>query len=254
VRSYAFLGDALLPCQQAVVAELSRRTGMPIDVTQTAELADLDRIAGGATALLFLCGLPYTRLRDRGFPVEPLAAPVSAHDGADAEAVYRSLLLGRRGLSGTPLEQLEGLRLGINGYDSMSGWVLPVGSGLPLERVATTTVTGAHRTSLDQLLDDRIDAAPIDSMLLARECGNDSRLEELPRLAAYGPSPSPPVVVIGDDAEVARALRDALVALHTDDAGRAALSLGPFARFSAVDDAFYAVTRDCDRRAAPLTP
>ena len=253
MRSHAFLGDALLPYQAAVTAEVAARTGMAIDATRTASLDDLDAIAAGEPALLYLCGLPYTRLRDRGLPVEALAAPVSALD-PDAGPRYRSVLLARPGLAGAVLEGLAEARLAINGYDSMSGWVLPVGSGLPLERFAEVVVTGAHRASLDLLLAEGADAAPIDSMLLAGERMHDDRLGALPELAAYGPSPAPPVVLVGGDAGLADELRSVHVALHEDEAGRTALGLGRMLRLEPVADADYDLTRDCDRRAAPWTP
>lgn len=253
MRSHAFLGDALLPYQSAVTAELARRTGIGIEATRARGLDELDAIAAGEPALLFLCGLPYTRLRDRGLALEPLAAPVSALD-PDAGARYRSVLLARPGLAGTPLDALRGARLAINGYDSMSGWVLAVGSGLPLECFDEVVVTGAHRASLDRLLAEEADAAPIDSMLLAGERALDDRLAALPELAAYGPSPAPPVVLVGGDADLAVALRTALAGLHEDEAGREALALGQMLRLDAVSDADYDVTRDCDRRAAPSTP
>lgn len=253
MRSHAFLGDALLPYQAAVTAEIATRTGIAIEATRPAELDELDAVASGPSALVFLCGLPYTRLRDRGLPIEALAAPVSALDAA-AGPCYRSLLLGRPGLTGVALDELSDARLAINGYDSMSGWVLPVGSGLPLERFSEVVVSGAHRASLDLLLAEEVDAAPIDSMLFTGERRTDDRLDALPLLASYGPSPSPPVALVGGDDECAGVLREALASLHGDPAGRAALELGRMVRFDAVDDARYDATRDCDRRAAPLTP
>ena len=253
LRSHAFLGDALLPYQAAVTAELTRLTGIAIAATEARDLDVLEAIAGGESALLYLCGLPYTRLRDRGFAVEPLAAPVSALD-PDAGARYRSVLLGRPGLAGLALGEIRDARLAINGHDSMSGWVLPVGSGLPLDRFPEVTVTGAHRASLDRLLAGEADAAPIDSMLLAGESSLDDRLAELPELASYGPSPAPPVVLVGGDAALAVELRAALAGLHEDERGRAALALGRMLRLDPVEDADYAVTRECDRRAALVWP
>lgn len=253
MRSYAFLGDALLPYQAAVTAEVAARTGREIAATRACGLDELDAVAAGEPALLYLCGLPYTRLRDRGLPVEPLVAPVSALD-PEVGACYRSVLLARPGLAGTALDDLADARLAINGYDSMSGWVLAVGSGLPLERFPEVVVTGAHRASLDLLLAEGADAAPIDSMLLAGERVRDERLDALPVLATYGPSPAPPVVLVGGDAAFADELRGVLAALHEDADGRAALERGRMVRLDPVADADYDLTRDCDRRAAPWTP
>ena len=82
----------------------------------------------------------------------------------------------------------------------------------------------------------------------------DDRLGALVELAAYGPSPAPPVVLVGGDAGLADALRDVLGTLHEDAAGRAALDRARMLRLDPVTDADYQPTRDCDRRAAPFTP
>lgn len=243
----------MLVYQRAVVAELSRRLGFAISVPAEVDLVDLDSIAVGEPALLFLCGLPYVRTRDAGLPLEPLAAPVSL-DYALESPGYRSLVLGSPRLGGATLDQLTALRLGINSYDSMSGWVLPVGEGMPLDRVVSTTITGTHRRSLALLLAGELDAAPIDSMLLAGEAITTPAFAELPVLATYGPAPSPPVVLVGDDPELAQRLRQALASLHEDSSGRTALALGCMARFDAMRDSDYDWIRECDRRAATCMP
>ncbi|MBJ7248863.1 MAG: PhnD/SsuA/transferrin family substrate-binding protein, partial [Thermoleophilia bacterium] len=185
--------------------------------------------------------------------LEPLAAPVSA-EYADESPSYRSLLLGTPVLKGSTLDQLKGLRLGVNSYDSMSGWVLAAGEGMPLDRFASTMITGAHRRSMELLLEGELDAAPIDSMLLEAEAINTPAFAEMPVLARYGPSPSPPVVLVGNDPELAQRLRQALASLHEDLTGRAALALGCMARFDAMRDSDYDWIRECDRRAATCTP
>lgn len=253
MRAYAFLGGALLVYQRAVVAELNRRLGLVISVPTEADLVDFESVASGEPALVFLCGLPYVRARDAGLPLEPLAAPVSM-EYADESPGYRSLLLGSSRFEGATLDQLTGLRLGINSYDSMSGWVLPAGEGMPLDRFASTTITGAHRHSMELLLEGELDAAPIDSMLLAAEETNTSAFAELLVLATYGPAPSPPVVLVGGDHELADRLRQTLASLHDHQSGRDALALGCMARLDAMRDSDYDWIRKCDRRAATCTP
>ncbi|MGI9186612.1 MAG: phosphate/phosphite/phosphonate ABC transporter substrate-binding protein [Gaiellales bacterium] len=252
MRAYAFLGDALMVYQSAVVDLVRERAGIEIDPLVAGNLDDLDVVAAGDPARLFLCGLPYVRGRDRGLPVQALAAPVSSA-APEQRPGYQSLLLGRPGLTGQSLDDLTDLRLAINSRDSMSGWVLPVGSGLPLERFASITPTGGHRLSMEALLRDAFDAAPIDSMLLAGELATTPALATLPVLAEYGPSPSPPVVLVGDDAVLAEEITAVLERLHQDDEGRAALALGRMARLERMRDEDYAHTRACDREAATCT-
>ena len=253
MRAYAFLGDALFVYQAAVVDLLRERVGLPLDPLEAGDLALLPALAGTGPSLLFLCGLPYVRTRDAGLPLDALVAPVST-SAPEGEPGYLSLLLGRPGLTGASLDELSDLRLGTNSHDSMSGWVLPVGSGLPLERFTSTVVTGGHRASMEALLRDEIDAAPIDSMLLAGELIATPAFATLPVLAEYGPSPSPPVVLVGGDTAVGEQIAACLAALHLDAQGRSALALGRMARFDRVTDTTYDMTRECDRRAAACMP
>lgn len=252
MRAYAFLGDALLVYQSAVVELLRERASVELDPLVSGSLSDLDEIASDGPALLFLCGLPYVRTRDGGRPLTPLVAPVSS-EAPEQRPGYRTLLLGRPGLQGSTVEDLDGARLAINGRDSMSGWVLPVSHGLPMERFATITETGGHLRSMEALLRGDFDAAPIDSMLLAAELRHRPELATLPVLAEYGPSPSPPVVLVGGDAELAERLTAVLERLHQDEQGRAALALGRIARLERMDDSDYDQTRASDREAATCT-
>jgi len=252
MRAYAFLGDALMVYQSAVVDLVRERAQIEIGQLVAGDLEELDAIAGGDPALLFLCGLPYVRTHDRGFPLRALVAPVSSA-APEQRPGYLSLLLGRPGLAGQTLEELTDQRLAINSRDSMSGWVLPVGSGLPMERFSSIIPTGGHRLSMEALLRDEADAAPIDSMLLAGELAVTPEFATLPVLAEYGPSPSPPIVLVGGDAELAERLTEVLERLHQDETGRAALALGRMARLERMADADYDLTRTCDREAAKCT-
>ncbi len=249
MRTHAFLGEALCAYQGAVVDLVRERTGVALEPLRVTDLADLDAVVGGPPALLFLCGLPYARCRDRGYPVEPLVAPVGVDEPGDAPA-YRTLLLGRPDLAGRVVEDLDGLRLAINGRDSMSGWVLPVGDGLPLDRVAHIRVTGAHVRSMRALLAGEADVATIDSMLLAAESVHEPAFGALPVLATYGPATSPPVVLVDGDPALAEALRGALAALADDEDGRRALERGRMVRLAPVDDAAYDVVRRFDEVAS----
>ncbi len=249
MRAYAFLGEGLRAYQSAVVDLLRERTALPLSPLVKGELSALDAIAGGPPALLFLCGLPYTRWRDRGFPLEPLVAPVGADEPGDAP-VYRSHLLGRPGLAGTQLREHTGLRLAINGRDSLSGWVLPVGAGLPLDRIAEIDVSGGHVASMRALLAGAADVAAVDTMLLAAEVDAEPAFATLPVLATYGPTTSPPIVLVGGSAVDLDTLRRALTAMADDDEGRAALRLGRIERLAPVDDASYDAVREFDREVA----
>src|SRR5436305_10778660 len=84
---HSFLGQVARPHYEAVARLLATRTRRPLEPVRETPLAELPAVVAGPPALLFLCGLPYTRMRAAGSAIEPLAAPVP--DGADA-AVNRA--------------------------------------------------------------------------------------------------------------------------------------------------------------------
>ena len=73
-----------------------------------------------------------------------------------------------------------------------------------------------------------------------------AELRSLTRIARLGAMPSPPVALVGGDAGLARALREALTGLGESAAGRAALALGALERFDAMTDDDYAPVRAAD--------
>src|SRR5258705_11381272 len=185
-------------------------------------------------------------MRDAGAPIEPLVAPVP--EGEDG-SFYRADLLVAPGARETAPEQLRGARVAFNGDDSLSGWVMPRHAlrELGIDPDGYVWVrTGSHRNSLRALLRGEVEAAPIDSTVLALEARADPALGALRRIARLGRMPSPPVALVATDEGLAEALRTALTSLGHSDEGRAALELGAIQRFEAVADADYAPVRAAD--------
>ena len=243
---HSFLGEVARPHYEAVALALAHKTGVAVEPLRETPLDELPAVAAGPPALLFVCGLPYTRLRDAGAPIEPLAAPVP--EGEDG-SWYRADLLVAPGVAAATPEQLSGRRVGFNGDDSLSGWVMPRQAlrGLGVDPDSYDWVqTGSHHNSLRALLSGEVEGAPIDSTVLALELRADPALSALTRIARLGQMPSPPVALVGGDPELAASLRAALTALDGSDEGRAALALGAVQRYNAVGDADYAPVRAAD--------
>ena len=243
---HSFLGQVARPHYEAVAEVVAERTGLLLEPLRETPLAQLPAVVAGPPALLFVCGLPYTRMRDAGAPIEPLAAPVP--EGEDG-SFYRADLLVAPSARETAPEQLRGARVAFNGDDSLSGWVMPRHAlrELGIDPDGYVWVpTGSHRNSLRALLRGEVEAAPIDSTVLALELRADPALTALRRIARLGHMPSPPVALVAGDAGLAEALRTALSGLGDSDEGRAALELGAIQRFDAVADADYAPVRAAD--------
>ena len=244
---HSFLGQVARPHYEAVANALGAQTGVSFEPLAETPLADLPDVVAGPPALLFVCGLPYTRMRDAGAPIEPLAAPVPEDEDGP---FYRADLLVAPGDEHTQgPEQLRGARVAYNGDDSLSGWVLPRHAlrELGIDPDGYVWVrTGSHHNSLRALARGEVEAAPIDSTVLTLELRADPSLTALRRIARLGRMTSPPVALVGDDDGLAQALRSALTGLEVSADGRAALALGGVRRYAPVGDSEYEAVRTAD--------
>lgn len=248
LRTHSFLGEAARPHFRAVSQLVARTAGLEPTELDEPGLDRLDElVAAPGPALIFLCGLPYVRLHDLGLPVEAIAAAVPE---GESEPQYWADLVVRDGLDVASPEDLLGRRIGLNGYDSLSGYVLPywalTARGLADLLYDGAIETGRHRHSLELLRAGEIDAAGIDSTVLALEARADPAIAGLRVLERLGPAPIPPVALVNGDAALAARLRAALVGLGASDEGREALALGLVERFVEVDDSDYDVVRMID--------
>jgi ABC-type phosphate/phosphonate transport system substrate-binding protein len=246
LRLVSFLSEAARDHYRAVGSVVSDRVGLAATELEEPGMDRLEEfLADSGQALVFLCGLPYVRARAAGVDIEALAAPVAP--GSDRPE-YTSALVARHGLDAGDAADLVGCRLGVNGRDSFSGWILPRAKlaerGLRDGVFADVLVTGSHRETLRLLVGGEVDAGPVDSSVLALEAHRQPPVGRLRVVEHLGPAPSPPVALLGRDPGLARDLRAALVGLTDDDAGRQALAIGLVERFAPVEDSGYDAVRE----------
>ena len=105
--------------------------------------------------------------------------------------------------------------------------------------------SGNHARSLELILAGAVDASAIDSTVLEWVLAGDSTLASRLRvIETLGPSPSPPLIVAGEQGMALREqLRASLMALPATAEGRSILAAGGLARFAAVADSDYDAIR-----------
>lgn len=217
----------------------------------------LDR---GEAHLGWICGLPYVWKADAPKPtVKLLAAPVMAGARYQGEPIYFSDVIVRSESHYHAFDDLRGCRWAYNEPHSHSGHNLTRYHLASLgERggfFGEVHESGAHENSLRMILDGQIDASAIDSTVLETACELDPDLAERLRIiATFGPSPIPPWVVSSHAAgEITQPLQEALLEMHKDPTGRAALRAARMLRFVRVTDADYDPIRAMHRLAQPVT-
>ena len=209
LRVYSFLGEAAAPHFSAVAELVARAAGCEPAPLEEPGLAQLDEImATPGPALVFLCGLPYVRLRDDNAPIE-----ADRGGGAARRAGARSTSpisscgsgleagIGRRPRRPPHRVQRARLALGVRA-------AIRIVTGARAGRAALRRcdrdrqppqLAGAARRGRDRCRRHRLDAAGARG---PRRTRPSPALRVLERL---GPAPIPPVVLLNGDAALAPA-------------------------------------------------
>lgn len=237
---------------QALVSLVAQRAGTPLDFIRHAPPASLSSLwARPDLGLAFMCGWPWSRAKPRP---QPVAVPVTV-DGGGATAQYASSLVVPAASRAASLADTFGGRLGWTVQDSHSGFnalrhhLLTHHPDARFGETAGPLVT--PRAVVKALGDGRIDIGPLDSYwhwLLARhEPSTASTVRTVERTA---PAPAPLLIASPQVASsVADALRQVLVGLADDAAGRAQLEPLGIARFAPVVVNDYALAERWHRDA-----
>ena len=243
------------PGVAAVAGYLARALDRPVAVVDQIDwLAREQRLDAGQIEMGWICGWPYVRKRRRSPPnLELLAAPVPAGERYGGRPIYFSDVVVRADSPYQTFSDLRGAAWGYNEPGSQSGYNITryhlARLGLTWEFFGRVIATGAHEQSLRELLAGRLGASAIDSTVLETELQAQPGLRNQIRIIeVLGPSPSPPWVAQTRLPAALRAqARAALLAMHHDSAGQAALAQAGLARFAAVSDSDYDPIREMER-------
>jgi phosphonate transport system substrate-binding protein len=243
LRFATFLAPNVLPVYRFLADRIAHRLGRPVELVVG---TSFDQFQRGEADLGVLCGLPYVWLADRRpAPVEPLAAPVLAGERYGGHPVYYSDVIVHRGSPITCPEELRGCSWAYNEPASHSGHTVTLYSlvrmGARPGFFARVVEAGWHQRAIRLVLDGAVDAAAVDSQVLAVELRDHQRLAaELRVVGAFGPSTIQPVVAASRlPDQLKDEVRELLVGLGHDLSARPALAHGFIERFASVDDAAY---------------
>ena len=158
-------------------------------------------IDAGQIDIAWICGLPYIRKADRpNSGLELLVAPVMLGERYRDRPVYYSDVMVRKESEYLCFEDLRGARWAYNEPGSQSGYNITryhlAKMGAKSGFFGEVVAAGSHQVSIEMVLDGAIDAAAIDTTVLALEADVDERIgSELRVIDSLGPSPIPPLVI-----------------------------------------------------------
>lgn len=205
--------------------------------------------------LCWICGLPYVWKADvPGATIEPLVAPVMQGDRYQNRPIYFSDVIVR---NDSPYQNFLDLRGSVWAYNeprSHSGYLVTRAHLAVLQEhrfFRQAVESGAHQTSLQWLLEGKVDATAIDSTVLETELRQRPDLRsQLRIIETLGPSPAPVWVVSTTvPAALRQQLRSLFLNLHTDPWEHKILHAAAVARFAAVSDRDYDPIRKMARLA-----
>lgn len=253
LRLASLLAANALPTFRGVADYLSRSGGLRVDLLEGVPWAEQERMLDrGEAELGAMCGLLYTR---KAAWLELLAAPVPTPARYQGRPIYFSDVVVPRGSRFETFADLRGARWLYNDRGSFSGYALLRAHLAALGETGAfcgpIAESGGHLRSIELLAAGLADAAAIDSTVLDLELRRRPALAEQIRVVAtLGPHAIPPLVMARrlPPAQKER-LRAALLRMHQDPAGRAALAGGLVERFVVVADADYDGVRATARRA-----
>jgi phosphonate transport system substrate-binding protein len=242
LRFGTFLAPNMVPVYQFLADRIANRLGRPVELVVGSSFDQFER---GEVDLGVICGLPYVWLAARHPPpVEPLAAPVLAGDRYGGRPVYFSDVIVGHDSPITRLEELRGCSWAYNEPASHSGHTVTLYSlvcmGAHPGFFARVVEAGFHQRAIRLVHSGAVDAAAIDSQVLAIELRDHPELAGLRVVGSFGPSTIQPVVAASRlPVRLKDEVRELLVTLGDDPTARPTLARGFIDQFTAVDDAAY---------------
>lgn len=238
-----FLAPNLFSVYAGIARHLGERLGVP---THCVTGTSYNQFARGEIDVGFICGLPYVELRqETPPPVELLAAPVLVGDRYQGRPIYFSDVIVRRDSRFRSFADLRGAAWAYNEPHSHSGYLRPLYQlgqmGETPAFFGETVEAGWHEESIRKVCCAEVDAAAIDSGVLAVEMlDRPALVRQLRVIATLGPSTIQPVVAARhlDPVTTAR-LRGELLAMREFPGIRPHLDRGLMAGFAPVTDGAY---------------
>lgn len=245
LRVATFLAPNMLPVYEFIVDRIGRELGRRSELIVG---ASFDQFENGEFDAGFICGLPYVQLaRQTPAPVALLAAPVISGSRYAGRPIYFSDVIVHRT---SPVQTFAGLRgrsWAYNDPDSHSGYnltryrLLHVQMGQPRGYFSRVVEAGFHQRAIAMVATGEVDAAAIDSQVLAIELRDHPLLAgEVRVIESLGPSTIQPMVAARHLPDVMKAkIRATLLGMDSDPLARAELGRGFVERFVPVTDTDY---------------
>jgi phosphonate transport system substrate-binding protein len=243
LRFGTFLAPNMMSVYQAIADEVGARLGLS---TELVVETDYENCRNDVNDVCFVCSLPYVQFEREGIaPAVPVAAPVLQGDRYSGRPIYFSDVIVGAESDIHSFADLRGRSWAYNEPLSQSGYGITryhlVSLGETHGFFGEVVEAGFHEIAIRMVRDGEVDAASIDSQVLAIELRDHPELAGSIRVIdSLGPSTIQPVAVSKRfDEEFRLQVRDLLLDLHRRDGFRDVLDHGFVENFAAVGPESY---------------
>ncbi len=238
-----------LESYDALLDYLSHRLERPVQLIQRQTYAEVnDLVRAGQVEVAFVCGGAYVE-GQRDFGMELLVAPQM-----NGGTIYYSYLIVPSDSPARTLSDLRGKVFAFSDPLSNSGrlataYQLAQLGTTPEAFFARTIFTYSHDNSIRAVASKLVDGAAVDSLVYESLVASDPDIGTKTHVLAKSPPYGIPPIVVPPalDAELKTQLRAALLQMHLDADGRAALARLAIDRFVSIDDSAYDSIREMAR-------
>ena len=244
LRVASHLAPGVLPLYLFLADRLGERLGRRADFTVA---TSYERCAQDVDDVCFVCSVPYLLFADAGrIEMEVVAAPVLTGERYDGRPIYFSDVVVRADSRFERFADLRGATWAYNEPFSHSGYIvvwhhlLAIGEGPDF--FGRLVEAGFHEEALRMVAEGSVDAAAIDSQVLAIELRDRPALaDEVRVIGAIGPSTIQPIVVSSSRLSPAerRSIVAELVGMDEDSRARPLMEAAFVERFVAMDGSGY---------------
>ncbi|HUG31756.1 MAG TPA: PhnD/SsuA/transferrin family substrate-binding protein [Acidimicrobiia bacterium] len=243
LRFGTFLAPNMLSVYQAIADEVGAQLGVS---TELVVETDYENCRNDVNDICFVCSLPYIHFEREGIsPAVPVAAPVLQGERYGGRPIYFSDVIVHADSDLFSFADLRGRSWAYNEALSQSGYGITryhlVSLGETNGFFSEVVEAGFHEVAIRMVQRGEIDAAAIDSQVLAIELRDDPELADSLRLIeALGPSTIQPIAVSKRfDESFRQEVLDVLTHFHLDGRMREVLDRGFVDRFTAVGSNDY---------------
>jgi len=231
---------------QQLADYMGEKLGRPVELVQGKTYAEInDLVKSGDVALALVCTNPYLQ-GQQDFGMELLVAPL-----VQGEPYYYSLLIVRRDLDVSSLEELRGVTFAFTDPLSNTGRLAPLyqlalRGETPESFFSRSIFTYSHDNSIRSVADGIVDAAAVDSLvydyLPVTEPDMMARIKVIEKWGPFGINPF--VVNPGLDPALKTLLRDVFLNMDKESRGQELLAEFMIDRFIVPDDSIYDSVRE----------